>query len=109
LILRTKGRLDDLSLIHGIRGTGNLDPTQLGVMGALFLWRDAKARALDRPCGSIISNERLVKIARALDANVARRYVGLQARSLHTHTPGALNLARARIGLVMQVRPTPRG
>jgi ribonuclease D len=87
LILRTKGRLDDLSLIHGIRGTGNLDLTQLEVMCALFLWRDAKARALDRPCGSIISNERLVKIARALDANVARRYAGLQPRSLLAHTP----------------------
>ncbi|ELR14896.1 3'5' exonuclease domain containing protein [Acanthamoeba castellanii str. Neff] len=66
-------RLDDLALVHSIRGTGNLDPVQLGVMGALFLWRDAKAREFDRPCGSVISNERLVKIARALDPNVPPR------------------------------------
>jgi ribonuclease D len=72
-----------LALVHSIRGTGNLDPVQLGVMGALFLWRDAKAREFDRPCGSVISNERLVKIARALDPNVARRYTHTHT---HTHT-----------------------
>ncbi len=106
----TKGRLDDLALVHSIRGTGNLDPVQLGVMGALFLWRDAKAREFDRPCGSVISNERLVKIARALDPDIARRYTHTHTHTHHrtrtrtTHTARAHGV-RLRRSSLTQVRP----
>lgn len=46
-----------------LRGARDLDRVELSVLCQLYHWREAKARALDRPPFRIASNETLVKLA----------------------------------------------
>lgn len=51
---------------HRLRGAHRLDDRGLQILRAIWLWRDAKARALDLPPGRLMSNEVIVELARHL-------------------------------------------
>ncbi len=46
-----------------IKGARRMDPEALSVLRELFLWRDARAREMDRPPFKILGNRSLVEIA----------------------------------------------
>jgi ribonuclease D len=48
-----------------IKGIGGLDRRALGILAALYEWRDRLARKADRPPFKIIGNESLIEIAKA--------------------------------------------
>lgn len=51
-----------------ISGSGKLRPAGLNYLRALWMWRDAEARRLDRPSFKVIGNAEILSFAEALEA-----------------------------------------
>lgn len=52
-----------------LKGVRELKPHQLGVLAALWTWRDQRARERDVPPGRLINNEAVLAVARAAPTN----------------------------------------
>ncbi len=91
-----------------IRGAGNLKPSSLPVLAALWAWRDRVARAEDRAPGRTLNNRLLL----ALSANPPRnrnalRRVGVRGR-LAAHADELLKLIQSARTDPAPVPPRPR-
>lgn len=70
----------DLARMWKLKGVGDLRRDALGVLAALYTWRDQKGRELDHPPGRLIANQPLVHLAqRAPTDRQALRRVRLRA------------------------------
>jgi len=52
-----------------IKGVHDLHPKEQQVLYRLHLWRDKQARAMDRPTVKVVSNQRLIQLARVQPRN----------------------------------------
>ena len=76
----------DPAAMYRIKGIGQLHQSKLGVMTALYAWRDALAAELDQPPGRIIHNEALLGLARNAPTNFnGLRKARLPGRVLREH------------------------
>ena len=87
---------------HHLKGAHRLGLAALRVLRAIWLWRDAKARALDLPPGRVLSNELLLDYARHPDEALARlRQAHFHSRLVwgdHEELLQAVARARAELG-----------
>jgi ribonuclease D len=87
------------------REARNLNPHELAVLRELYLWRDAEARAMNRPPFKVASDECLVRLSREQPRRPADlRLGGWQAR----HFGGAILDAIARGRTAPAPRPPSR-
>lgn len=68
-LLRERGRGRDA--FRRLRGAGRLSRRQLAVLAAIYDWREARARRLDRPRGWVLDDKACLAIARAMPASRA--------------------------------------
>ena len=76
-------RVRDTENAWRISGSSDLRGRSAAVLRALWNWRDAEARAVDRPAFHILQNELLIECARAFDAGqvmVPRHLAGSRRR-----------------------------
>jgi ribonuclease D len=62
---------DEVESWRKVKNIGNLDRRSLAIFRELYLWRDAVARAADRPPFKIIGNDALIEIAKAKTGSLA--------------------------------------
>jgi ribonuclease D len=81
----------------GLKGAKALHPPQLAILRALWQWRDAVARELDRAPFRVLANDLLVTLARAApDSPAALAAVpGMSARVAARHGAALLEAVRA--------------
>ena len=52
-----------------VPSSGNLSPSELRYLKALYFWRDEQAQALDRPTFKVLNNQQLIKLSKELGEN----------------------------------------
>lgn len=68
--------------IYRIKGVGRLRPPQLGLLSALYAWRDQVAVTVNLPPGRIVNNESLLELARL----APHAWSQLRSMNLHRQT-----------------------
>ena len=78
--------------IFRIKGVGKLNPRQLGMLMALYTWRDQVAQEANLPPGRIIHNEGLLMLAKVSPTNFGGlRRIRLHARTLKRYGDHIIN------------------
>jgi ribonuclease D len=92
-----------------IKGVRELAPHSLGILAALHAWRDAIARAADRPPGRMVNNETLLALARQAPTNYQLlKRIGVKGWLLSAHGEELIALIKANRSDPKPLPPRPR-
>lgn len=93
------------NLYRGIAGAGRLDVRGLAVLRAVCVYREEKARALDKPRNHILPEALLLSVAEAVPVTLAAVEHVLSAFS--HHAPGVLAAVSTAVSLAAEALPQP--
>jgi ribonuclease D len=79
-----------------LKGVRELKPHQLGILAALWSWRDGIARAANQPPGRLLNNEAVLGVARSAPTNFQLlKKIGLRGWFLSSHGESLIGAIKA--------------
>ena len=92
-----------------IKGVREVPPQSLGVLTALYAWRDALAKIANLPPGRLLNNEVLLVLARQVPTNFQLlKKLGLRSWFLGAHGEALIQALRSAASTPPAVPPRPR-
>ncbi|MCA9517371.1 MAG: HRDC domain-containing protein [Myxococcales bacterium] len=99
----------DRARIWKLKGARDLDRRGLGVLMALFDWREEAAADADVPSGRYIAHEALVALARAAPTDAAALREGRWPKPVKKAADAVADRVRAALDDPPEIPPRPRG